>query len=81
MVAVKIILKILIALGCVALVAFVLLQPSKDGMSAALTGMTDNGMPSAQRKSRPEMRYAFYTKILAAVVGVLSLVAVFLDKF
>ena len=32
-------------------------------------------------KSRPEMRYAFLTKVLAAAIGVLCLVCVFLDKF
>ena len=78
----KIILQIIIALGSIALCGVVLLQPSKDGMSGALTGAT-NEDPAFKNvmKSRPEMRYAFLTKVLAAAIGVLCLVCVFLDKF
>ena len=78
----KIILQIVIALGSIALCVFVLLQPSKDGMSGALTGTSNEEQPFKNvMKSRPEMRYAFLTKVLAAAIGVLCLVCVFLDKF
>ena len=77
----KIILNIVIALASIAMIVFVLLQPSKDVMSAAITGVNDDAMRGAVRKSRPELRYAFYTKVRAAVIGVLCLVCVFLDKF
>jgi protein translocase SecG subunit len=75
------IIKVLIALGSIALVVFVLLQPSKEGMSSAITGLDDTAMRGAVRKSRPEMRYAFMTKVLAIAIGVLCLVSVFISKF
>ena len=75
------IIQVLIALGSIALIIFVLLQPSKDGMSAALTGVDDASMRGSVRKSRPEMRYAFMTKVLAIAIGVLCLVSVFISKF
>jgi len=81
MTAVKIILRVLIALGCVGICVLVLLQPSKDGMSSALTGVDDQSFGSVTRKTRPQERFAFWTKILAAAVGVLCVVTVFLDRF
>lgn len=78
---VSIILRVLIVLASIGLVAFVLLQPSNDGMSSALTGVSEDNLRSSARKSRPEKRYAFLTKVIAAAIGVLCLVCVFVDKF
>lgn len=79
---VQIILKVIITLACIAITAFILLQPGKDGMSSAITGLNDDANYNrTARKSRPEMRYAFLTKVLGIAIGVLCLVSVFLSKF
>ena len=78
---VKIVLRVVIVLASVGLVALVLLQPSNEGMSQALTGISEDNIKPSARKSRAEKRYAFLTKIVAAVIGVLCLVCVFVAKF
>ena len=68
-----IILTIIQVLCAVALVAVVMLQTGKNGLSSAIAG-SGEGFMSTNKGAGKEAKLAFYTKIVAAVFLVLTFV-------
>lgn len=60
-------------LCAVALVAIVMLQSGKNGLSGAITGSSE-GFMTKNKSASKEARMAFFTKIIAAVFLILTFV-------
>lgn len=69
----RIIITVIQVLCAIALVAVVMLQTGKSGLSGAIAGSTESFM-SKNKNFGKEARLALYTKIVAAVFMVLTLV-------
>ncbi len=66
-----IVFTIIQVLCAVALVAIVMLQSGKNGLSGAITGSSE-GFMAKNKSTSKEARMAFFTKIIAAVFLVLT---------
>lgn len=77
----QIVLEIVLVLVSAGVVAAVLLQPSKSGgLSSTMTGMTDTYFRQNKSRTR-EARLALATKVGTAVLVVISLTMVLVNRF
>lgn len=76
----KIVLYIIMTLSALGLIIVVLLQPGQAGGAGALTGETEAAYAKNKTRSKEE-RLAKYTKIVAAVMFVLSFTIALLEKY
>ena len=67
------IITIIQLLCCLALIAIIMLQTGKNGLSGAITGATESFM-SKNKSVGKEARLSFFTKIVAIVFVVLTFV-------
>jgi protein translocase SecG subunit len=74
----KVVLYIIMTLSAVGLIIVILLQPGQSG-AGALTGETEAAYAKNKTRSK-EQRLAKYTKIVAAVMFVLSFTIALLEK-